>query len=106
MNAARATNCLRFEPGLPGGEATDQALIKSFHREFRTEHLNQHWLTNLEDAEERFDDWQKDYHEAPTAYVFWQLPAGPSCSAPRYAQLSIRYPHVYGHQFQFDFQRC
>jgi len=45
------------------GKPTDNAFIESFNGKFRTECLNQHWFMSLKDAQERFDDWRKDYNE-------------------------------------------
>ena len=67
--------------------------------------LNQHWLTNLEDAEERFDDWQRITTSRPRSLRVLAVVCRAKLLSPRYARLSIRYPHVYGYQFQFDFQR-
>ena len=45
------------------GKPTDNAFIESFNGKLRTECLNQHWFMSLKDAQERFDDWRKDYNE-------------------------------------------
>ena len=45
------------------GKPTDNAFIESFNGKFRVECLNQHWFTSLEDAQQQFDDWRKDYNE-------------------------------------------
>ena len=45
------------------GKPTDYAFIESFNGKFREECLNQHWFMSLEDAQQRFDAWQKDYNE-------------------------------------------
>ena len=46
-------------PGTP----TDNAYIESFNGKFREECLNQHWFMSLEDAQEQFDHWRRDYNE-------------------------------------------
>jgi putative transposase len=45
------------------GKPTDNAFIESFNDKLRAECLNQHWFMSLQDAQERFDDWRKDYNE-------------------------------------------
>ena len=45
------------------GKPTDNAYIESFNGRVRQECLNQHWFLSLEDAQERVDDWRRDYNE-------------------------------------------
>jgi putative transposase len=45
------------------GKPTDNAYIESFNGKFRSECLNQHWFTSLQDAQEEFDDWRQDYNQ-------------------------------------------
>ena len=42
---------------------TDNAYIESFNGRLREECLNQHWFMSLEDAQEQFDHWRRDYNE-------------------------------------------
>jgi len=44
------------------GKPTDNAFIESFNGSFRDECLNANWFFSLEDAQEKFDIWRKDYN--------------------------------------------
>ena len=44
------------------GKPTDNAYIESFNARFRLECLNEHWFLSLEDAEEKIEEWRKDYN--------------------------------------------
>lgn len=55
-------NSVKLDFSRPG-KPTDNAFIESFNGKFRIECLNQHWFMGLEDAQDRFDDWRKDYNE-------------------------------------------
>ena len=45
------------------GKPTDNAYIESFNGRFRQECLNQHWFLSMTDAQQRIDQWRKDYNE-------------------------------------------
>jgi len=45
------------------GKPTDNALIESFNGSLRDECLNIHWFMSLEDAQEKIEEWRKDYNE-------------------------------------------
>ncbi len=44
------------------GKPTDNPFIESFNGSFRDECLNANWFFSLEDAQEKFDIWRKDYN--------------------------------------------
>ena len=44
------------------GKPTDNPYIESFNGSFRDECLNLHWFLSLEDAQEKFDAWRRDYN--------------------------------------------
>jgi putative transposase len=44
------------------GKPTDNLFIESFNGSFRYECLNTNWFFSLEDAQEKFDIWKKDYN--------------------------------------------
>lgn len=45
------------------GKPTDNAFIESFNGQLRKECLDAHWFLSLEDAQEKVNDWRKDYNE-------------------------------------------
>jgi len=45
------------------GKPTDNAFIESFNGSFRDECLNVNWFLSLCDAEEKIQDWRKEYNE-------------------------------------------
>ena len=45
------------------GKPTDNAFIEAFNGRFRAECLNAHWFLSLADAQEKLEDWRKDYNE-------------------------------------------
>lgn len=44
------------------GKPTDNPFIESFNGSFRDECLNANWFFSLEDAQEKFDVWRKEYN--------------------------------------------
>ena len=50
------------------GKPTDNAFIEPFNGKLRTECLNVHWFTSLDDAPTKMEDWSKGHNEVhPTA---------------------------------------
>jgi putative transposase len=45
------------------GKPTDNAFIESFNARLRQECLNEHWFMNLDDAQEKLEQWRIDYNE-------------------------------------------
>ncbi len=45
------------------GKPTDNAVIESFNGRVRQECLNENWFLSLEDAQEKLDQWRKDYNQ-------------------------------------------
>jgi putative transposase len=45
------------------GKPTDNAYIESFNARFRLECLNEHWFLSLEDAQDKIEEWRRDYNE-------------------------------------------
>ena len=45
------------------GKPTDNAFIEAFNGRFRAECLNTHWFLSLADAQEKLEDWRRDYNE-------------------------------------------
>jgi len=43
---------------------TDNPFIESFNGSFRDQCLNVNWFFSIEDAQEKFDHWRKDYNES------------------------------------------
>jgi len=41
---------------------TDNALIESFHSRFREECLNENWFLSVTDAQEKVEQWRRDYN--------------------------------------------
>lgn len=51
---------LRFiDPGKP----TQNPFVESFNGKFRDECLNEHWFRDLDDAQEKIDEWRRLYNE-------------------------------------------
>jgi len=46
------------------GKPTDNAYCESFHGKLRDEFLNAHWFERLGQAQDRLEEWRKDYNEA------------------------------------------
>ena len=44
------------------GKPTDNAYIESFNGRVRQECLNEHWFIDLEDAQEKLEEWRLDYN--------------------------------------------
>lgn len=44
------------------GKPTDNPFIESFNSSLRDESLNIHWFLSLEDAQEKFDRWWREYN--------------------------------------------
>ena len=47
-----------FRPGKP----TDNPFIESFNGSLRDECLNIHWFLSLEDAQDKLDNWRREYN--------------------------------------------
>jgi putative transposase len=45
------------------GKPTDNAFIESFNGKFRTECLNVHWFTSLDDTRTKLEAWRRDYSD-------------------------------------------
>ena len=45
------------------GKPTDNAYIEAFNSKLRSECLNAHWFTGLEDTAEKLEAWRRDYNE-------------------------------------------
>jgi putative transposase len=45
------------------GKPTDNAYIESFNGKFRDDCLNQHWLSNLKEAQQIIENWRREYNE-------------------------------------------
>ena len=45
------------------GKPTDNAFIEAFNGRLRAECLNTHWFLSLSDAQEKLEDWRRDYNE-------------------------------------------
>lgn len=48
-----------IDPGKP----TQNAFVESFNGKFRDECLNEHWFADLEDAQEKINEWRQLYNE-------------------------------------------
>ena len=46
------------------GKPTDNAFIESFNGSLRDECLNVHWFTDLTDAKQKLQAWQREYNES------------------------------------------
>ena len=67
-----------IEPGKPN----QNAFIESFNGRFRDECLNEHWFTDLTDAEEKIEAWRIDYNENRGRKVAgWKTPAEVAAAA-------------------------
>jgi len=44
------------------GKPVENAFIESFNGKFRDECLNENWFTSLKDAQEKIEDWRRDYN--------------------------------------------
>ncbi len=45
------------------GKPTDNAFIESLNGKFRSECLNAHWFTSLDEMQQVCEDWRRDYNE-------------------------------------------
>jgi putative transposase len=45
------------------GKPTDNAFFEAFNGRFRAECLNAHWFMSLADAQQKLEDWRKDYNK-------------------------------------------
>lgn len=45
------------------GKPTDNAIMEAFNSRLRQECLNEHWFLSLADAQERVEEWRRDYNE-------------------------------------------
>lgn len=74
-------NKVQLEYSRPG-RPIDNAHIESFNGSFRDECLNVNWFMSLEDAQEKIENWKKDYNEfSPHSALTYRTPAA-------YAQLA------------------
>ncbi len=48
------------------GKPTDNPFIESFNGSLRDEYLNIHWFLSLEDAQEKPDNWRREYNHERT----------------------------------------
>ncbi|EBM5748913.1 IS3 family transposase [Salmonella enterica] len=48
------------------GKPTDNPFIESFNGSLRDEYLNNHWFLSLEDAQEKPDNWRREYNHERT----------------------------------------
>ncbi|KMH47421.1 transposase [Klebsiella variicola] len=48
------------------GKPTDNPFIESFNGSLRDECLNIHWFLSLEDAQEKLDNWRREYNHERT----------------------------------------
>ena len=52
------------------GKPTDNAYIEFFNARLRLDCLNEHWLMSLEDAQEKAEEWRRDYNQnRPHSYL-------------------------------------
>jgi putative transposase len=51
-----------FRPGKP----TDNPFIESFNGSLRDECLNFYWFLSLEDAQDKLDNWRREYNHERT----------------------------------------
>jgi putative transposase len=47
------------------GKPTDNAFIESFNGTFRSECLNTHWFTSIEEARHQIESWRREYKCGP-----------------------------------------
>jgi putative transposase len=67
-----------IEPGKPN----QNAFVESFNSRFRDECLNEHWFTDLVDAEEKIEAWRFDYNNNRGRQVAgWKTPAEVAAAA-------------------------
>ena len=45
------------------GKPVENAFVESFNGRLRSEHLNQNWFVDLDDARQRIEAWRVDYNE-------------------------------------------
>lgn len=58
------------------GKPTDNAMIETFNAKVRTECLDPHWFTSLEEAKEQVESWRQDSNEQrPHSSLNNQTPA-------------------------------
>ncbi len=58
------------------GKPTDNPFIKSFNGSLRDECLNIHWFLSLEDAQDKLDNWRREYnHERTHSSLNDMIPA-------------------------------
>ena len=58
------------------GKPTDNGFIEAFNSKFRAECLNQHWFMTLADAQEKMEDWRRDYNEVrPHSAIGYKVPS-------------------------------
>ena len=48
------------------GKPTDNPFIESFNGSLRDECLNIHWFLSLEDAQDKLDNWRREYNHERT----------------------------------------
>lgn len=48
------------------GKPTDNPFIESFNSSLRDECLNIHWFLSLEDAQDKLDNWRREYNHERT----------------------------------------
>nr|QIO98813.1 transposase [Bradyrhizobium symbiodeficiens] len=48
---------------LAAGRTDGQQLHRIFNGKFKSECLNTHWFLSLDDAQQKMEDWRRDYNE-------------------------------------------
>jgi len=56
------------------GKPIDNAYAESFNGKFRDECLNFHWFMSLADAQEKVEEWRRDYNEHRPHSALGDLP--------------------------------
>ncbi len=51
------------------GKPTDNPFIESFNGSLRDECLNIHWFLSLEDAQDKLDNWRREYNHERTHFI-------------------------------------
>jgi putative transposase len=62
VDAWAYTHSVKIDFSRPG-KPTDNAFIESFNGRLRQECLNYHWFLSLEDAEQKIEQWRREYNE-------------------------------------------
>ncbi len=61
----RMSTVLQWTSPAPG-KPTDNPFIESFNGSLRDECLNIHWFLSLEDAQDKLDNWRREYNHERT----------------------------------------